>query len=138
MYSRDWVRFENSGAAALASNTSSGVATNESVSGDWPIRADTNLPDDKGLALVFAKRTQFSFFLRCRADALQDRRRMSFAPVRWRNLTIDKKPLRRLALQQPPEHRLSSLMESAARTARRWPAVSNKVLFRAQSRKLTG
>ena len=51
------------GAAALASNTSSGVATNESVSGDWPIRAYTNLPDDKGLALVFAKRTQFSFFL---------------------------------------------------------------------------
>src|ERR1700731_4340299 len=72
MYSRDWVRFENSGAAALASNTSSGVATNESVSGDWPIRADTNLPDDKGLALVFAKRTQFSFFLRCRAGALPD------------------------------------------------------------------
>src|ERR1700730_8722573 len=49
-----------------------------------------------------------------------------------RNLTIDKRPLR------PPEGRLSSLMESAAWTARRWPALSNKVLFRAQSRKLTG
>src|SRR5438067_12408992 len=86
---------------------------------DRPIRADTIFQNVRGLALVFAKRIQFSISLGCRADAL--RAWTEAGVVRsctWAKPLFDKTP----SMVWP--HR-----PNPTRTARKCPGT---VVFRAQ------
>src|ERR1700724_2471325 len=75
-YSLDWVRFVNSGEQQLLLEWCSAFLRRKPLVAIGRSRADGNLPVVRDLAPVFAKRTQFSFSLRCRADALQDQTRL--------------------------------------------------------------